>query len=331
MELKDLKGATVARADLTVSLSCLGETGSLIHLTPATAAAASLRVSGSENPAAAAPRRPDQSSPDGWTAGGRPAVQDQWTTEGTQLDGQARGHVSMAKQPGTGDPMNSYTETASARCGDGRASESGSAASGTSAGGECWTYEYNPRDGRLVAPTSAAAAVVEPTAAAAGRDVSNADLGLKHGGTVSLGGPCPAVEDETDGAAAVGCPPGDSGGAEADGNGDGETATKTSPVRLPVAASVSKNDWLGSPDGDSRLEETPAQIEGCCSLDEKGGEGKKPDEISATEEEGVAGAGQGRNTGARKFPGACTRVCRMPCVPLTLNHLQKLVSACTDY
>lgn len=326
VESKDLNGATVARAGLTVSLSCLGATGSLIHLTPARTGAASYRASGNGFPSAAAPPRPDHSTPDGSTQGGLPVVHDQWTTEGTQLDGQARGHAPVAKQPGTDHLMCSHTEAGSSRCGDGRKKESGSGAGGTSAGAECWTCEYNPRDGRLVGPMSSAAAVVEPTAAAAaGRDVSNADLGPKCSGTVSPGDPCPAVEEETGAAAAVGGPPGDSAGAEADGNGDAETATKTPPVRLSVAVSASKNDWLGSPGGDSRLEETPLQTEGCCSLDEKEGGGKKPDETAATEEEGVAGAGQGRNKAARNFPGAGARVCCVPCVPLLLLSLSLFV------
>ncbi|CAN0062916.1 unnamed protein product, partial [Ectocarpus sp. 8 AP-2014] len=306
VESKDLKGATVARAGLTISLSCLGATGSLIHLTPARTGATSHRASGNGNLSAAAPPRPDHSTPDRSTPGGLPMVHDQWTTESAQLGAQARGHAPVAKQPGTNHLMCSHTEAGSSRCGDGRTKESVPGAGGTSAGAECWTCEYNPRDGRLVGPTSSAAAVVEPAAAAAtaaGRDVSDADLAPKRGGAVSPGDPCPAVEEETGAAAAVGGPPGDSAGAEADDNDDAETDTKTSPVRLSVAASVSKNDWLGLPGGDSRLQETPLQTEGCCSLDENGGGGKKPDEIAKTEEEGKAGAGQGRNKAARNFPG----------------------------
>ncbi|CAM9556428.1 unnamed protein product [Ectocarpus sp. 12 AP-2014] len=305
VESKDLKGATVARAGLTVSLSCLGATGSLIDLTPARTGAASYRGSGNGSPSAAAPPRPDHSTPDRSTPGGLPVVHDQWTTEGAQLDGQARGHAPVAKQPGTDHLMSTHTEAGSGRCGDGRTKESGSGAGGTSAGAECWTCEYNPRDGRLVGPTSSAAAVVEPTAAAtaAGRDVSNADVGPKRGGAVSPGDPCPAVEEESGAAAAVGGPPRDSAGAEAYDNDDADTDTKTSPVRLSVASSISKNDWLGSPGGDSRLQETPLQTEGCCGLDENGGGRKKPDEIEATEDEAEAGAGQGRNKAVRNFPG----------------------------
>ncbi|CBN74967.1 hypothetical protein Esi_0060_0097 [Ectocarpus siliculosus] len=233
VESKDLKGATVARAGLTVSLSCLGATGSLIHLTPVRTGVASYRASGNGSPSAAAPPRPDHSTPDRSTPGGLPVVSDQWTTEGTQLDAQARGHAPVAKQPGTDHLMCRHAEAGSARYGDGRTKESGSGAGGTSAGAECWTCEYNPRDGRLVGPTSSAAAAVEPTAAAtvAGRDVSDADLGPKRGGAVSPGDPCPAVEEETGAAAAVGGPPGDSAGAEADGNDDAETDTETSPTR----------------------------------------------------------------------------------------------------
>ncbi|CAM9890747.1 unnamed protein product [Ectocarpus sp. 6 AP-2014] len=305
VESKDLKGATVARTGLTISLSCLGATGSLIHLTPARTGAASHRASENGSPSSAAPPRPDHSPPDGSAPGGLPMVHDQWTTEGAQLDGRARGHAPVAKQPGTDRLMCSHAEAGSARCGDGRTKESESGAGGTSAGAECWTCEYNPRDGRLVEPISSAAAVVEPAAVAtaAGRDVSDADLGPERGGAVSPGDPCPAVEKETGAAAAVGGPPGDSAGAEADDNDDAETDTKTSPVRLSVAASVSNNDWLGPPGGDSRLQETPLQTEGCCSLDEDEGGGKKPDDIAATEEEGEAGAGQGRNKAARNFPG----------------------------
>ncbi|CAM9246930.1 unnamed protein product, partial [Ectocarpus sp. 13 AM-2016] len=305
VESKDLKGATVARAGLTVSLSCLGATGSLIHFTPAWTEAAPYRASGDGSPSAVVPPRPDHYTPDRSTPGRLPVVHEQCTIEGARLDGQARGHAPVAKQPGTDHPMSRDTEAGSARCGDGTTKNCGSSAGGTSAGAECWTCEYNPRDGCLVGPTSSAAAVVEPTAAAtaAGRDVSDAYLGPKRGGAVSPGAPCHAVEEETGAAAAVVGPPGDSAGAEAYDNDDAETDTKTSPVRLSVAASVSKIDWMGSPGSDSRLQETPLQTEGCCGLDEKGGGGKKPDEIAATEEEGVAGAGQGRNKAARNFPG----------------------------